>query len=237
LRLTFESRLAFNMDGVGEKQISFLYENGYIKRPVDIFSLKEREGELMKQERWGKKSVENLFHSIEKAKSISLNRFIYSLGIRYVGDATAKLIAKQYGDFSNFYKNMVNMTEEAEQELLLVDGIGGAAVGALKRFFAQKYNSDIVAELGKILEIEKQVSVHSDSALNNKKVVFTGGLEHMTRGEAKTKAESKGAKVLSAVSANVDYVIAGGDAGSKLKKAKELGVKILSEKEWEKLLR
>jgi DNA ligase (NAD+) len=240
----FASKGAFDIEGLGQKQVEFLYENKYIKTPVDIFYLEKNEKNfeisLRKQSGWGSKSVDNLYMAIESSKHIELNRFIFSLGIRYIGDVTAKLLAKQYGDFTTFYQQMIKLAggdESIEYELLLADGIGSTAVAALKSFFAQEYNNNITKKLGEILDIEsyKPVSA-SASLLTDKKVVFTGGLENMTRSEAKTKAESLGAKVLSAVSVNADYVIAGSDAGSKMKKAKELGVKLLNEKEWEEMI-
>lgn len=239
----FASKAAFDIEGLGEKQVTFLYEAGYIKTPADIFILEKGQDTfavpLKSQEGWGQKSVDNLYAAIEKAKNITLDRFIYSLGIRHVGATNAKLLARQFESFKNFSQQMTALAKgdtKIEDELLLIDGIGGKVIGALRLFFSQEYNVQIVLELSKLLNISDYKLSIIHSAIADKKVVFTGTLETFTRDEAKATAEKLGAKVLSAVSANTDYVIAGKDAGSKLKKAHELGVKVVSEAEWKELI-
>lgn len=239
----FVSKAAFNIEGLGAKQVVFLYKNKYISNPVDIFSLKGSESEegvpLEKQPGWGAKSTQNIYNSIERSKNITLERFIYALGIRYVGEVTARILASQYRSFERFFNDMVNLPEDKgsiESKLLSSDGMGSIVVGALKSFFSDEYNLRIVRNLGHILYIKDHNKSVSKSPLNDKKIVFTGTLQNMTRSEAKESAKSKGCKVMSSVSPNTDYVIAGSDPGSKAKKAKEYGVKILSENEWRELL-
>jgi len=239
----FASKAAFDIEGLGEKQVTFLYEAGYIKTPADIFLLEKNqdafEAPLKLQEGWGQKSVDNLYAAIEKSKNITLDRFIYSLGIRHVGSGNAKLLARQFGSFASFYQQMLALARgdvKVEEELLLIDGIGGKVIGALKLFFSQEYNLQIVLELSKLLNISEYKLATIHSAIADKKVVFTGTLETFSRDEAKSTAEKLGAKVLSSVSANTDYVIAGKDAGGKLKKAHDLGVKVLSEEEWKAII-
>lgn len=236
----FASKKAFDINGLGQKQVIFLYENKYIITPVDIFHLTEIDSrknfttQLEYNDRWGKKSVENLYQSIETSKNVSLSRFIYSLGIRHVGEVTAKLIAQQCKSFEVFYNNIVdNKQSIIANDLSLVDGIGFKVIDSISDFCKSEHNRKIIKDLGAILNIEnyKEVSTTS-SILNGKKIVFTGSLVNTTRAEAKAKAESLGAKVLSAVSSSADYVVAGESAGSKLKKAQELNIKILTEQEW-----
>ncbi|MCH9754232.1 MAG: NAD-dependent DNA ligase LigA [Alphaproteobacteria bacterium] len=239
----FVSKNALDIDGLGSKQVIFLYKNKYILNPVDIFFLKNatssQEVLLESQPGWGVKSTQKLYDSIEKSRNISLERFIYSLGIRYIGEVTARILASQYKSFESFFKDMKLLPGDdgiIVYKLLSSDGIGETVVAALKSFFSEEYNAEIVRKLGDILNIKDYHRSVVKSSLNDKKLVFTGTLQSMTRGEAKERAKSKGCKVMSAVSANTDYVIAGSDPGSKVKKANELGVKVLNEKEWRELL-
>jgi DNA ligase (NAD+) len=230
----FVSRGAMDIEGLGEKQITAFWEDGLIKDVVDIFHLHKKANEIEAREGWGKKSLENLLSAIETARDVALNKFIFALGIRHVGDITAKLLARQYGSYQAWTAAMEKLpkSEEVRGELDLIDGIGPTVVEALTDFFREPHNVKIVHELGKILRIRDAEAVAADSPVSDKTVVFTGSLAKMTRDEAKSRAESLGAKVASSVSAKTDFVIAGEDAGSKLKKAKELDVRILSEDEW-----
>jgi len=235
----FVSKQAFDIEGLGPKQVNFLYQNHYIRTPVDIFYLENKldpKGlSLQQHQGWGKKSIENLYKAINKSKTISFERFLYALGVRHVGEVTAKTLAAQYINFNSFYLDMTNLEsgdEDVVRKLFSGEGIGSAVVDSLKYFFAEEYNAHVVEELMKILNIEEYRRVTIDSPISNKKVVFTGTLETMTRDEAKERAKSKGAKVMSAISSGVDYLVAGKDAGSKLKKAEELGIKVISEEEW-----
>lgn len=235
----FVSKNAFDIDGLGEKQLAFLIEKEYIKSPADIFRLKEHSEVLKTFDGWGEKSVVNLLASIEKAKDISLARFIYSLGIRSVGSVTAKLLAKNYQSFANWYSMMIDISNndpDAEEFLDNIDGVGSKTIFMIGEFFVDKVNCQIVDQLKELVIIEDYIENQKQTALSGKNIIFTGGLEQMSRAEAKAKAESLGMKVLSSVSKNLDYVVVGSDAGSKLTKAQDLGLKVLSESEWIKLL-
>lgn len=235
----FVSRGAMDIEGLGEKQITAFFEDGLIKNAADIFRLPEKTDIISAREGWGEKSVENLKDAIETARDAVLHKFIFALGIRHVGEITAKLLARHYGSYKAWIAAMEKLPKGGEEAEALdnIDGIGGVVVEALADFFREPHNIEIVHALGKTLRIRDAEMVASDSKVAGKTVVFTGSLVRMTRDEAKSRAESLGAKVASSVSAKTDYVIAGEDAGSKLKKAKELGVKILSEDEWLSLIK
>lgn len=231
----FVSKDAFNIDGLGEKQLEFLISKEYIKSPVDIFNLSTHQETLKTYDGWGEKSASNLLESIKKASNISLYRFIYSLGIRSVGIVTAKLLAKNYQSFSNFYQMMQKIAHnnpEAEEFLNNIDGIGNKTIFMIGEFFSDQTNCKIIENLDNIINIDDYVELEKQTALSGKSVIFTGSLNQMTRSEAKAKAESLGLKVLSSISKTTDYVVAGEAAGSKLNKAQELNLKILSEDEW-----
>ncbi len=240
----FVSRDAFDVEGLGSKQIENFWEKGVIKNPVDIFTLEERQDtmqpRLAEWEGWGQKSADNLFKAIRARRNVGLARFIFALGIRHIGQATAKLLAATYGGYENWRQNMIvagNKESESWAELLAIDGIGEKVADELAGFFAEPHNLELLDKLSKEVKIEAAAAVKSDSAIAGKTVVFTGTLIKMTRGEAKARAEALGAKVSGSVSAKTDYVVAGEEAGSKLKKARELGVKILTEDEWLEMLR
>lgn len=241
----FVSREAFNIEGLGAKIIEDFFKEGILKHPDDIFTLEERNGgddlfsvqqglHLERREGWGIKSVQNLFSSIKEKSTISLNRFIYALGIRQVGAATALLIAKNYGSFDVFAEAM---KASETGKLLEIDGIGTAMAKDIVAFFAEPHNLQVISNLRRYVVIEDFLDqTDYSSKIAGKTVVFTGTLETMTRAEAKAKALSNGAKVAGSVSSNTDYVIVGADAGSKAKKAQELGVHVLSENEFLALL-
>ncbi len=241
----FVSREAFDIEGLGAKIIEDFYQEGILKSPVDIFSLERRNRPLRQdlfaalddgaihlesKEGWGKKSVENLFRAINAKRNISLPRFIYALGIRQVGTATSRLIAKNYGSFSSFMHDMIN---KETAKLVTIDGIGGAMAKDIVEFFGESHNLYIINALLKEINVEEYIeTADSNSPLSGKTIVFTGTLQNMTRAEAKAKGLSLGAKVAGSVSKNTDYVIVGADAGSKAAKAQELGIKILTEEEF-----
>lgn len=231
----FVSKDSFNIDGIGSRQLEFFIEKDYVHSPVDIFNLHQHAKELTTYDGWGEKSVSNLLDSIEKSKCISLARFIYSLGIRSVGVVTAKLLAKNYKSFSNWYESMKKVAKndlEAQEFLNNIDGIGNKTVFMIEEFFKDQGNCKITEQLNAIISIEGYAEEEMQTEFTGKTIIFTGSLTKMTRSEAKAKAENMGMKVLSAISKNTDYVIVGSDAGSKLTKAKELGLKILSEDDW-----
>lgn len=242
----FVSRDAMDIDGLGAKIIEEFYHEGIIKNPVDIFTLEQRnQGEedlfnhnlglkIEQREGWGKKSVENLFNAINKRKKISLARFIYALGIRQVGIATARLIAQNFTSWKNFAEDMQNRNTE---KLLAIDGIGEAMAKDMVEFFQEEHNLNTISSLLSYINVEDFTDTANHStALSGKTVVFTGTLEHLTRAEAKAKALSAGAKVSGSVSKNTDFVILGTDAGNKAAKAAELGISILSEKDFIEML-
>jgi DNA ligase (NAD+) len=237
----FVSRRAFDIDGLGEKQIEFFYEQGWVREPADIFRLERRNNEirLEEQEGYGATSVGNLFRSIESRREILLERFLYALGIRHVGETTARVLARAYGSWDAFLhtcKRLVDGDPEAREELDAIDQIGDTVIEGLKSYFGEEHNRRIVERLTREVRIIDAEQPVRHSKVAGKTVVFTGALEKMTREEAKAMAERLGAKTSGSVSKKTDYVVAGPGAGSKLAKAKEFGVKVLSEEEWLKLV-
>ena len=232
----FVSRNAFDLEGLGAKSIQDFHKDGLIKTPFDIFFLKGLAAKICERDGWGEKSLNNLLRAIEDKKEISLERFIYALGIRQVGQATAKLLARQYGSFKNWRDAMIAAKAGDSDDcanLINIDGVGPAMAKDLIEFFDEKHNLDVVNELDKILTIEDYIAPdESASPISGATVVFTGSLETMSRGEAKARAESLGARVAGSVSKKTDYVVIGADAGSKAKKAADLGVKTLEEGQW-----
>jgi DNA ligase (NAD+) len=232
----FVSRNAFDIEGIGGKHVEGFILDGLITTPADIFRLADHQDEISKKEGWGGKSIENLIASIEDRRIIAVDRFIYALGIPQVGQATAKLLAKQYGSLGAWREAMRAAKihgSEAFGDLTNVDGIGPSVAEDLIAFFDEEHNRDVVADLEEQLTIEDYIAPDTSSSLvAGKTVVFTGSLETMSRGEAKAKAENLGAKVAGSVSKKTDYVVIGADAGSKARRAQELGVTCLSEQEW-----
>lgn len=239
----FVSRNAFDIDGLGAKQIEAFWQDGLIQSPSDIFTLQERDAQsltpIRNKDGWGEASARNLFDAIERARQVTLPRLIYALGIRHVGLETAKLLARRYQTFAAWQEAMVQAHDhdsQAYQELLSIDGIGTVVADAIIMFFVEEHNRDAVAVLISRLDIALVEQVNTRSPVSGKTVVFTGTLTQLTRNEAKARAEAFGAKVSGSVSAKTDYVVAGEAAGSKLKKAKELGVVVISETEWLELI-
>ncbi len=235
----FVARGALDIEGLGEKQIQAFWNDGLIKNVTDIFSLKEKAADIEKREGWGKKSLDNLLNAIETARNVSLEKFIYALGIRHVGEVTAKLLAREFSTDKNWFAAMKELPTNAEisAQVQNINGIGGIVAQSLSDFFAEEHNVEIVEKLVAELNIADAKVASGNSQVSGKTVVFTGTLVKMTRAEAKERAENLGAKVASSVSAKTDFVIAGADAGSKLKKAAELNVKVLSEDEWLELIK
>jgi len=240
----FVSRLALDIDGLGDKIIEQFWDDRLIRSPEDIFYLENKENQneisLTKKEGWGEQSVQNLFQSINEKRKVVLNRFIYALGIRQVGEATAKKLALNYKNIDNLKNKMIeakNRESEAYLTLINIEDIGESVANDLINFFTEEINQNILENLKKELNIiPYEVQVESGSKVLGKTVVFTGKLEKMGRSEAKSKAEKMGAKVSGSVSSKTDYLVAGADSGSKLKKAKELGVVVLTEDEWIELI-
>ncbi len=278
----FVSRDAFDIEGLGDRQVQFFHEAGRIRTPGDIFRLAATDSEegrtpLAEEEGWGPTSAANLFAAIERRRQIPFDRFIYALGIRHVGQATSKLLAANYATLPQLRAAMARAAAEfaaaeragadspavgavdaapdagaggdepaklakapakapmgeALADLVAIDGIGEVMAQAIVAFFAEPHNGEVLDDLAGQLEIQPFVRrVAADSSIAGKTVVFTGSLEKLTRAEAKAQAEGLGAKVSGSVSARTDYLVAGADAGSKLKKARELDVAVLTEDEW-----
>ncbi|MGA9500131.1 MAG: NAD-dependent DNA ligase LigA [Pseudolabrys sp.] len=237
----FSSRRAFDIEGLGEKQITLFFEREWIKEPADIFTLQARNKKikLENEEGYGETSVRNLFEAIEQRREISLDRFIYALGIRHVGETTALALARGYGSWKAFHDAGLKVAkgdEETIAEMDALDQIGDTVIKAVSAYFGESHNRGIVERLTKQVEILDAEKPKKDTAIAGKTVVFTGALEKMTREEAKAQAERLGAKTAGSVSKKTDYVVAGPGAGSKLADAKKLGVKVLTEDEWLKLI-
>ena len=236
----FVSRNAFDIEGLGDKIIRAFWEEERIKTPTDIFRLERHAEELKTREGWGALSVRNLLKAIEDRRTISLDRFIYALGIRQIGQATAKKLAYTYQSLNIFITEMQQAADHnssSYQDLINIEDIGPAVADDLTGFFAEPHNLDVITDLQNELTItDFERPDTSGSPVAGKTVVFTGALEKMGRSEAKAQAENLGAKVAGSVSKKTDYVVAGADAGSKLKKAQELGVTVLSEDDWIKLI-
>ncbi len=238
----FVSRRAFDIDGLGEKQLEFFFEKEWVREPADIFTLPKRNQKLKLEaiEGYGETSVRNLFAAIEHRRRIALERFIYALGMRHVGETTALALARGYGSWEAFHDACLRVAkgdEEAIAEMDALDQIGDTVIKSVAAYFGESHNRGIVErlvkELDEIIDTEKP---KSNSAIAGKTVVFTGSLEKMTRDEAKATAERLGAKAASSVSKKTDYVVAGPGAGSKLAEAQKHGVAVLTEDEWLKLI-
>jgi DNA ligase (NAD+) len=244
----FVSRNAFDIEGLGEKQIELFYAEGRIMQPADIFTLAARDARLPADKRlaekkgFGAKSVDNLFKAIEARRRMPLDRFIYALGIRHIGETTARDLAKALGTFAALRAAAVAAAKggkdsPAYRDLDDIEGIGTTVVDALVDFFDEPHNVGALDDLLAQVTVEPfERAAASASPITDKTVVFTGTLARMTRPEAKALAERLGAKVTGSVSAKTDYVVAGEDAGSKLAKARELGVTVLTEEQWLELV-
>ena len=238
----FVSRRAFDIDGLGEKQLQYFFEQGWVKEPADIFTLPKRNAKLKLEEieGYGETSVRNLFAAIDSRRKISLERFIYALGMRHVGETTALALARGYGSWQAFYDAGLKVAKDDEEtiaEMDALDQIGDTVIKAVGAYFGESHNRGIVERLVKELdEIVDAEKPKSNSAVAGKTVVFTGSLEKMTRDEAKAMAERLGAKAAGSVSKKTDYVVAGPGAGSKLAEAQKHGVQVLTEDEWLKLV-
>ena len=252
----FVSRNCFDIEGLGGTHIENFFNDGLLKVPGDIFRLKTREAEIRKREGWGDLSVRNLLAAIEARRTISLDRFINAIGIPLIGEATAKILAQEYGDADAWLSEMLKAAKERKKHpddvkkekaaaevgesygrLCNVEQIGVTTADAMCAFFGEGHNVEIINDLAKLLSIEgvKRRVIAADAPLKDKIVVFTGELSSMTRDQAKARAEEMGAKVTDSVSKKTSLVVVGENAGSKVRKAAELGIQTLSEEEWAKL--
>jgi DNA ligase (NAD+) len=236
----FVSRAAFDIDGLGAKQVEQFYTDGWIAEPADIFTLQTRFGSGMQQlknrEGWGEKSAEKLFQAIEDKRKIPLSRLIFALGIRHVGEAASNLVAHHYTTWDAFEAAIAQaapMEGPAWDDLIGVDGVGAVMAQSLVNSFSQEAERASIGRLVRELTIQETKRPSAEgSPVAGKTIVFTGTLEKMSRAEAKARAERLGAKVSGSVSAKTDILVAGPGAGSKAKKAADLGIKTLDEDEW-----
>ena len=238
--MLFVSRRAFDIEGLGEKQIELFFEKEWVKEPADIFTLeKKHKRDLLELEGFGETSVRNLFNAIEARRTIALDRFIYALGIRQVGETTALALARGYGSWKAFHDAGLKVAkgdDDVIAEMDALDQIGDTVIRAVAAYFGESHNRGIVELLTKEVKILDAEKPKKNTAVAGKTVVFTGALEKMTREEAKAQAERLGAKAAGSVSKKTDYVVAGPGAGSKLADAKKFGVTVLTEDEWLKLI-
>ena len=233
----FTRRNAMDIEGLGGERIQLLFDKGWLRSPADIFRLQGREAELAALEGWGALSVRNLLRAIEARRSVPLDRFIFALGIRRIGEANAKLLARHYHTLAEWRQGMLDariIGSEAREALGSIQGIGPAIAQELVDFFEEPHNLAALDDLAREVTPEAVAAgpAGADSPFAGKTIVFTGTLETMTRPEAEDRAERLGAKVTKSVSKKTDFVVVGADAGSKAAKATELGVRTLTEAEW-----
>ncbi len=252
----FVSRNCFDIEGLGGTHIENFFNDGLLKVPGDIFRLKDHEAEIRKREGWGDLSVRNLLSAIEARRTISLDRFINAIGIPLIGEASSKLLAQEYGDVDAWLAEMLKAAKERRKHpdgvkkekaaaevgesygrLCNIEQVGVTTADAMCAFFGEGHTVDIIKDLRKQLTVQevKRRVIAADAPLKDKIVVFTGELSTMTRDQAKARAEELGAKVTDSVSKKTSLVVVGENAGSKARKATELGIQTLSEEEWVKL--
>ncbi|WP_406736732.1 NAD-dependent DNA ligase LigA [Thioclava sp. GXIMD4215] len=236
----FVSRAAFDIDGLGAKQVEAFYEDGWVREPVDIFTLRDRYGpgqvrQLKNRDGWGEKSALKLFDAIDQRRDIALARVIFALGIRHVGEQTATLLARHYGTWPSFEAAMTQADPRgnaAWEDLLGIDGVGKVLAESLVSTFHQEAERGSIDRLIAQLRVQEAEKPKNDSEIAGLTIVFTGTLEKMTRSEAKARAEALGAKVAGSVSKKTDILVAGPGAGSKATKAADLGVRVIDEDAW-----
>ena len=223
----FVSKKSMNIDGFGEKQVNQFYNLNLINKIEDIFNLHKYKNKIITLEGWGNLSFENLIKSINISKDIPLDKFIFSLGIRYIGETISRLLAKEFLSIDSFINNI-----NKKERINLIDGLGPKAVQSITSYFKKSENFLCINNLKKILKIENFTQPINNNFFSNKNIVFTGALKELSRDEAKHLSQEIGAKISSAVSKNTDFLIIGDKPGSKLKKAKDLKINVLTENEW-----
>jgi DNA ligase (NAD+) len=234
----FCSRNAFDIEGLGDRQIDYFYVQGLIITASDIFTLEERDRasltKIKNREGFGETSVRNLFAAIDARRHIAINRFLFALGIRHIGETNARRLARHFTDFDALRETARDAAPgtEARTRIDSIDGVGPVVAEALHDFFAEPHNAHELDALLAQVTLEPMPAIAASSPVSGKTVVFTGGLERLTRDEAKAQAERFGAKVAGSVSKKTDLVVAGPGAGSKLAKASELGIEVITEDEW-----
>ena len=227
----FVSKKALNIEGFAEKQIRFFWKLKFIKNASDIFLIKKYESKILNLDGWGEKSYKNLIDNINNSKKVDLQRFLFSLGIRYIGEINSLTLATHFLSIENFLRNAKN-----KKNLEDIDGLGPKVINSLVEYLNMKSNQDEIKKLLNFCEVNNYKKINTKSKFNNKFVIFTGKLLVMSREEAKNKVILLGAKISTSVNAKTDYLIYGEKPGSKLKKAKELKIKTISENEWIKMI-
>ncbi len=230
----FVSRSALDIEGLGDKQINLFYKKGLIRDYADIFDLVAKRAIVVNFEGWGTLSFDNLINAIDQKKKIELSKFIYSLGIRFVGQINAKLISSAFSNIEEF-KNFFESENDIVNALKNTDGLGPKVIQSFVEYSSIKSNKKQILKLIKKVELFIKKIDTVKSKITGKKIIFTGTLSLMSRAEAKSQAEKLGAKVVSSISKSTDILVSGENSGSKLKKAKELGVTVMNEKEWNNL--
>ena len=223
----FVSKKSMNIDGFGEKQVKQFYDLKIVNNITDIFHLHKQKKYISELEGWGELSFNNLIKAIEKSKKINLEKLIFSLGIRFVGEIISRLLAKEFISIDNLIKNSQN-----KEMLLPIDGLGPKAIESFLKYFSKKENYLNFKNLINVLDVKNFVRPISNNFFSNKSLVFTGTLKKLSREEAKHLAQEIGAKISSSISKTTDYLIVGEKPGSKERKAKELNIKIINESEW-----
>ena len=223
----FVSKQSLNIDGFGEKQVKQFFDLKLIKKIDDIFEIYKNKKNIINLDGWGELSFNNLIKSINNAKVINLEKFIFSLGIRYIGETTSKLLAKEFINIKNFIKNSDN-----QEALLSIDGLGPKAIKSILNYFLIKENLTIILRLIEILDIINFKQPKSNNFFSDKKLVFSGSMNKLSREEAKHLAQEMGAKISNSISKSTDFLIIGENPGSKEKKARELNIITLTEEEW-----
>ncbi len=226
----FVSRAAMDIEGLGEKSIREFFDLGWLHSPADIFRLADRREELLTREGWKEKSVDNLLAAIDAKRAADPVRLLFGLGIRHVGAVTAKDLLKAFGTATQV--EQAARSDDAQEQLTAIEGVGPVVAEALIEFFHEPHNREAWDDLLSVTDPQPFISNVRTSEVSGKTIVFTGSLETMSRDEAKAQAESLGAKTAGSVSAKTDLVVAGPGAGSKLKKAQELGIRVIDEAEW-----
>ena len=239
----FVSKKAFNIDGLGGRIIEEFYQKGLIQQPADFFRLEKKSNQGLNLidllgKGWGEKSLKNLINSIDASRSIQLDRFLFSLGIRHIGENVSQIIAGYFGSWERFYSAVkIGISKDNEQVLSEIEGIGQLMVNSIMEFFSDHKETAKVEDLLNYIEIESFIKHNKiETAITNKKLVLTGTFKGFSRAELKSICEKNGAKVLTALSANVDFLVVGQSPGSKVKKASELGVKQIFEEEFKVLI-
>ena len=231
------SKEAFNIDGLGKKVIEQFWHLNFIKKPSDIFNLNYNK--IKKLEGWGDLSINNLKKAIEKSQVITLDRFIFSIGIRHIGQENAKILADFFNSIEEFKKLFdSNNKKKILVNLVDLDGIGETQIQSIENFFSNETNVKIIKDLINKLTIKNYITKNLEGKFSNKKLMFTGGFKNMSRSEAKAIAENNGGKVLGSITKKLDFLVVGESKPTKKKieQAKQLNIRIISEKEWDKIL-